>query len=154
MQIHDANARGIEVELGSTVELMRTNPRLAKVTGPANLGSHDAETWREAKLGEVVKTQVVVTQTRRADGVLCDPSFSFRVNDEHQFGGFARHLPDDGWPNVGFLVYDDGSGFEVTRYVIGCPGCANPIEVSAKPTPETWLDVEQWCPDCRGVSHG
>lgn len=150
MKIQDAEARCIEVEPGSTVVLMRTNPRLARLTSPIKHGYPDVT---EIPAGTVIRVQVVVTQTRRADGTLCAPSFSFEVNGRHQWGGFVRHLGDDGWPtNDTWLEYDEtGDGFEVPRYVVPCPGCAMPIEVSARPTPKTWLDAEQWCPLCRGA---
>lgn len=53
--------------------------------------------------GPVIVT-VEVTQTRRADGVECWPSYSVKVDGWHRFGGCADHLPADGIPSLGWLT--------------------------------------------------
>lgn len=48
-----------------------------------------------------ILVDLVITQTVREDGVVCDPSFSVEIDGRHQFGGFARHLPS--WTEMPFV---------------------------------------------------
>ena len=54
--------------------------------------------------GPVLVT-VRTTQTVRADGTICTPSYYVSIDGVHAFGGFAWHLGPDGRPpHVGFLT--------------------------------------------------
>jgi hypothetical protein len=142
--------------MNTTRTLVRTLPRLARLTRPINNGPDRAG----IPTGTLIVVEVTTTQTTRADGTECRPSAYVRVNGHHQYGCPAAHLGSDGWPDLGFAVYVDEPidlqptpGDEATpRAVVSCPGCAEPIVTPNRPTGGDWTERPFWCAPCGGTA--